>query len=159
MSNSEKIGLAMAVAVTQLLGCAANNAATEAASAADHAGAATQGATTDLIHCYGVNQCKGHNDCKTAENSCAGHAECKGHGFVGMSEKSCNDIGGELKDDYRGEQASADLIHCHGVNQCKGHNDCKTAENSCAGHSACKGHGFLGMSAKACEDVGGRIES
>ncbi len=50
--------------------------------------------TADLVHCYEVNVCKGHNDCKTADNSCAGHASCKGTGFVATSEKACADIGG-----------------------------------------------------------------
>ena len=50
----------------------------------------------DLIHCYGVNVCKGHNDCKTAENACKGHAVCKGHGFVATTAKSCSDIGGKV---------------------------------------------------------------
>jgi uncharacterized membrane protein len=48
------------------------------------------------VHCYGVNVCKGHNDCKTAENACKGQAACKGHGFVTMSEKACDDIGGTV---------------------------------------------------------------
>lgn len=50
---------------------------------------------SDLIHCYGVNVCGGHNDCKTADNSCAGKASCKGTGFVGTPAKSCTDIGGK----------------------------------------------------------------
>ena len=41
-------------------------------------------AVTDLIHCFEVNKCKGHNDCGTDNNSCAGHAECKGQGFVAL---------------------------------------------------------------------------
>lgn len=50
---------------------------------------------TANVHCYGVNVCKGHNDCKTASNACAGMASCKGHGFVSMSAKACDDIGGK----------------------------------------------------------------
>ena len=50
---------------------------------------------SDLIHCYGVNVCGGHNDCKTADNSCAGQASCKGTGFVAAPAKSCTDIGGK----------------------------------------------------------------
>ena len=46
------------------------------------------------VHCFGVNKCKGHNDCKTASNACKGMASCKGQGFVAMSEKACDDIGG-----------------------------------------------------------------
>lgn len=52
--------------------------------------------TADLIHCSDVNVCKGHNDCKTANNACAGHASCKGQGFVSTTEKSCTDIGGTI---------------------------------------------------------------
>ena len=55
-----------------------------------------QADTADLIHCSGVNICKGHNDCKTATNACAGHASCKGTGFVSMPAKSCTDIGGNI---------------------------------------------------------------
>jgi hypothetical protein len=117
---------------------------------------ATAGATTDLVHCYGVNQCKGHNDCKTSENACAGMAVCKGHGFVAMPSKSCADIGGSTKDEWKGSVAVADLTHCYGVNICKGHNDCKTADNACAGMASCKGTGFVAAPAKACTDVGGK---
>jgi len=28
----------------------------------------------DLVHCFGINICKGHNDCKTATNACKGMA-------------------------------------------------------------------------------------
>jgi hypothetical protein len=51
------------------------------------------------VHCYGVNKCKGHNDCKTASNACKGMAACKGHGFVVMSEHACDAIGGKAKDE------------------------------------------------------------
>ena len=52
-------------------------------------------AKADLIHCYDVNVCKGHNDCAGANNSCAGQASCKGSGFVATTAKSCADIGGK----------------------------------------------------------------
>jgi uncharacterized membrane protein len=55
-----------------------------------------------------------------------------------------------------GEGASAN-VHCYGVNKCKGHNDCKSAENACKGQAACKGHGFVAVSAKACDDIGGKV--
>ncbi len=51
--------------------------------------------TRDLIHCYGVNVCGGHNDCKGADNACAAKASCKGTGFVNMPAKACTDIGGK----------------------------------------------------------------
>ncbi len=150
--KTNNLGMLLAFATTEMIGCAASKPAQTAAP-----GAAPGTASAELVHCYGVNQCKGHNDCKTADNSCAGHSECKGHGFVAMSGKACGDIGGALQDDYRGEVASTDLVHCYGVNQCKGHNDCKTADNACAGHAECKGHGFVAVSDKACGDVGGEV--
>ena len=55
-----------------------------------------QAASDANIHCFGVNKCKGHNDCKTAENACKGHAACKGHGFVTMSKHACEEIGGSV---------------------------------------------------------------
>jgi hypothetical protein len=39
---------------------------------------------------FSVNQCKGNNDCKTAENT------CKDHGFVALSAPTCADLGGEV---------------------------------------------------------------
>jgi hypothetical protein len=139
-------GAAMAVAVAGLAG-GAMSAQAEAAA----------GGSSDLVHCYGANVCKGHNDCKTADNACGGHASCKGTGFVAMPSKSCGDVGGEVKDDWTGSIASAELVHCYGVNVCKGHNDCKTADNACGGHASCKGTGFVATPAKACADIGGKV--
>jgi len=58
--------------------------------------AESNGAKAD-VHCYGVNKCKGHNDCGTAQNACAGHGKCKGQGFVAMSKHACDAIGGKAK--------------------------------------------------------------
>lgn len=49
------------------------------------------------VHCFGVNKCKGHNDCKTATNACKGMASCKGQGFVAMPANSCKEMGGKIK--------------------------------------------------------------
>lgn len=76
--------------------------------------------TRDLIHCYGVNTCAGHNDCKAANNTCAGKASCKGTGFVALPAKVCRDVGGKKKDEWVGHVDSADFIHCYGVNVCGG---------------------------------------
>jgi len=111
---------------------------------------------TDLVHCYGVNACKGHNDCKTADNACNAQGSCKGTGFVGMPSKACSDVGGTQKDDWVGKVTKADLVHCYGVNICKGHNDCKGADNACAGMASCKGMGFVNTTAKSCGDIGGK---
>jgi hypothetical protein len=143
-------GIALAIAAAGLLsGCGT----TSSPSAKKVAAAGT---STDLVHCSGVNKCGGHNDCKTANNACGGKASCKGQGFVKMPSKACGDIGGSVKDDWKGSIAKADLTHCNGVNKCGGHNDCKTANNACAGHASCKGQGFVAMSSKACEDIGGK---
>ena len=54
------------------------------------------GSSDGYVHCYGVNKCKGHNDCKTSQNACKGHASCKGQGFVAMSAGACEKIGGKV---------------------------------------------------------------
>jgi len=35
---------------------------------------AVQAGSDAKVHCFGVNKCKGHNDCKTATNACKGKA-------------------------------------------------------------------------------------
>jgi hypothetical protein len=157
MQNAKRkaAGAALAMAVAGLVGCAANGGSSDASATA--AAAATD--NVDMMHCYGANICKGHNDCKTASNACAGQASCKGEGFVSVPVRACGDIGGEKKDDFIGQASAVDLIHCSGVNVCKGHNDCKTATNACAGHATCKGTGFVAIPAKACADVGGEVDS
>ena len=83
MKNSNKaMGIAMAVAAAGMLSVAAPSFAA--------------GASDAKVHCYGVNKCKGHNDCKTATNACKGHSSCKGHGFVAVSEKACDHLGGKV---------------------------------------------------------------
>ena len=84
MINSKKaMGVAMAVAAAGML-----STATPVFAAGDSANA--------NVHCYGVNKCKGHNDCKTADNACKGHGSCKGMGFLNMSEKACEEAGGTV---------------------------------------------------------------
>jgi len=58
-------------------------------------GESTSVAASSQIHCFGVNSCKGHNDCKTASNACKGHGSCKGQGFIALPASSCGDIGGK----------------------------------------------------------------
>ena len=76
-------GAALAIAAASMVGCAGYGTTDSSASAAD-------------VHCYGVNKCKGQNDCKTAENACKGHASCKGQGFVSMPASACENIGGNV---------------------------------------------------------------
>lgn len=82
MFDSKKaMGLAMAVAAAGMMSTATPVFA---------------GAAEANIHCYGVNKCKGHNDCKTASNACKGHAACKGQGFVSVSAQACDHLGGKV---------------------------------------------------------------
>jgi uncharacterized membrane protein len=84
MINSKKVmGAAMAMAAAGMLSATAPVFAAESGSSAN-------------VHCYGVNKCKGHNDCKTASNACKGHASCKGQGFVAVSAKACDHLGGKV---------------------------------------------------------------
>ncbi len=77
-------GIAMAVAAAGMLtGC--NSYETKTASAAP-----------ENVHCFGVNKCGGHNDCKTASNACKGQASCKGKGFVSTSAHACSEMGGRV---------------------------------------------------------------
>ena len=87
MDKSKRaMGIAMAIAAAGML-----TTTTPVLAAGDSASAPN-------IHCYGVNRCKGHNDCKTANNSCKGQASCKGQGFVSVSEKACDHLGGKVGD-------------------------------------------------------------
>ena len=49
-----------------------------------------------LVHCYGVNTCKGSSDCKAGAHDCKGQNSCKGTGFKAMTEAACTAAGGTL---------------------------------------------------------------
>ncbi|HEY9234048.1 MULTISPECIES: BufA2 family periplasmic bufferin-type metallophore [Phenylobacterium] len=49
-----------------------------------------------LIHCYGVNSCKGQSDCKSGNHDCKAMNDCKGQGFKEMTSKACAAAGGSL---------------------------------------------------------------
>ena len=75
-----------------------------ALSAVAHAAAAPAGSSgaainvRDMVHCYGVNSCKGTADCKTAEHDCKGMNGCKGHGFKALAAGVCLKRGGTIGD-------------------------------------------------------------
>ena len=50
----------------------------------------------DMIHCAGVNACKGQGSCAGAGNSCAGQNSCKGKGVVDLSKDECAKKGGKV---------------------------------------------------------------
>jgi len=76
-------GAALAIAAASIVGCANYDTTTSASAKSD-------------VHCYGVNKCKGHNDCKTASNACKAHASCKGKGFISMPKSACDHVGGKV---------------------------------------------------------------
>lgn len=59
---------------------------------------AAQDAKVAEVKCFGVNGCKGQNDCMTAKNSCKGQAACKGQGFQLMSQVKCDEVGGRTSE-------------------------------------------------------------
>lgn len=59
---------------------------------------AAQDAQTAEVQCFGVNACKGQNDCMTAQNACKGQGECKGQGFKLMSQAKCDEAGGKTRE-------------------------------------------------------------
>lgn len=48
------------------------------------------------VTCFGVNSCKGHGSCKTAQNDCKGKNACKGQGNTVTSSEDCNSKGGKV---------------------------------------------------------------
>ena len=50
------------------------------------------------VKCFGVNGCKGQNDCMTAKNACKGQCECKGQGFQLMTQAKCDEAGGKTSE-------------------------------------------------------------
>lgn len=51
-----------------------------------------------VIHCVGVNACKGQGRCGTAEHSCKGANACKGQGILPMTKEECEAKGGTPKE-------------------------------------------------------------
>jgi uncharacterized membrane protein len=52
--------------------------------------------TAEVVHCYGVNSCKGTSDCKSGSHDCKGQNSCKGQGFKAETAKACAAQGGSL---------------------------------------------------------------
>lgn len=51
-----------------------------------------------IIHCAGVNACKGQGRCGSAEHACKGANACKGKGILPLTEKECLAQGGKPKE-------------------------------------------------------------
>ena len=52
----------------------------------------------EMVHCAGVNACKGQAACSGAGNSCAGQNSCKGKGWIETSKDECVKKGGKVAD-------------------------------------------------------------
>jgi hypothetical protein len=48
------------------------------------------------VTCFGINSCKGHGSCKSAQNDCKGKNACKGQGNTVTSAEDCNAKGGKV---------------------------------------------------------------
>lgn len=59
--------------------------------AARGAGEAAEG---EVVHCYGVNKCKGIGDCGGPGHSCANQNECKRKGYLDMDKELCLKLDG-----------------------------------------------------------------
>mgnify|MGYP003483792658 CR=1 FL=1 len=60
-------------------------------------GIATMAAAEEgKVMCSGVNSCKGHSECKTANSSCKGLNSCKGQGWTSLSQADCDAKGGKV---------------------------------------------------------------
>ncbi len=78
-------GMALASAAAGLF--ALNTTLVTSAYAADEA----------MVHCEGINSCKGTSDCKTAKSACKGQNSCKGQGFKALSKDACEKAKAEMK--------------------------------------------------------------
>jgi uncharacterized membrane protein len=84
MNGKQKTGAVLALAAAGLFSALPSTGSEAAPPAAD-------------VHCYGVNACKGQNDCGTETNSCKGEGSCKGKGWVTKpSAQECEDAGGTV---------------------------------------------------------------
>ncbi len=82
--NSFGKGILIASAVATLI-----TSGSLVAQAADKAGG-------EKVRCAGINECKGHGSCASAEHSCAGKNSCKGQGWVETSTAECSQKGGKV---------------------------------------------------------------
>ena len=58
--------------------------------------AAGEKAGGDMVHCSGINACKGQGACSGGGHGCAGKNGCKGQGWVESSKEDCAKKGGKV---------------------------------------------------------------
>jgi len=91
MDRRKLMGLVVAGAVVSFVGTNFGLAAEEG-----------KAETAKTVKCSGINECKGHGACASADakHDCAGKNECKGKGWVKVAtEKECTDKGGKVVKD------------------------------------------------------------
>ena len=75
--------------------------------------------------------------------------------MVALSTSACATDG---KTAAAPETASAEKIHCTGINTCKGTSDCAVAgSHQCKGQNACGGKGFVTLGKDECLSKGGKV--
>lgn len=97
MNGKKAVGFAVAAAVVGML-----------AMGHQFAGSDAQKDAGKTVKCAGVNSCKGHGECASADGShaCAGKNECKGKGWVKVkSEEECTKKGGTVVKEEAKEEA------------------------------------------------------
>jgi hypothetical protein len=47
--------------------------------------------------CFGINSCKGHSDCATANSACKGQNDCAGKGWVNLTMVECEAKNGKFE--------------------------------------------------------------
>lgn len=47
-----------------------------------------------LVHCAGINSCRGKAECYTASTTCGGLNKCRGQGWIRVPKKECAERGG-----------------------------------------------------------------
>jgi hypothetical protein len=53
--------------------------------------------TGSAVKCEGINECKGHGSCKSANNACKGQNGCHGQGLTDTSADECKAKGGKVQ--------------------------------------------------------------
>ena len=53
--------------------------------------------TGSTVKCEGINECKGHGSCKSANNACKGQNGCHGQGLTETSADECKAKGGKVQ--------------------------------------------------------------
>jgi hypothetical protein len=85
-----KDGALVAIAAASLFAsaCKKEESVTGAASAKEK--------TAAMVHCGGINECKGKSLCATDKTSCAGQNACKGQGWIDVAAADCTAQGGKV---------------------------------------------------------------